>query len=105
MSATAEQCRRYRQNLKRRAYALFVPEGEEPRCGRCKKTAEESGKRLEFVHVKATDLCGSNGRGMTQRYRDVLRHPDCYELVCFECHYARDRRLPMADVRDEPIPW
>lgn len=67
--------------------------------GRCKRCdARDSGqaywngprKPLEFAHVKPTGLCGQ-GRGLRTRFRDILRNPDCYELLCAKCHRKMDR--------------
>lgn len=44
---------------------------------------------LEFAHVKETGLNG-RGRGMPQRYRDIVNNPDCYLLVCRACHAKAD---------------
>jgi hypothetical protein len=59
--------------------------------------------RLEFAHVKPTGLegakarhgCGMDGRGrgLPQRYHDVKNHPECYVLLCRECHEDLDRGL------------
>lgn len=45
---------------------------------------------VEFAHVKPTGLDGP-GRGMERRYRDVLKNPDCYRVLCKECHRKADR--------------
>lgn len=65
-------------------------------CEECSKTGT-----LEFAHVALTPLCGANGnkgkgRGMPQRYHDIKKHPECYKLLCPECHSKIDkfRRLP-----------
>lgn len=48
------------------------------------------GVGLEFAHVKPTKLSGQ-GRGFYARYRDVLKNPDCYRLMCCDCHKRFDR--------------
>lgn len=67
------------------------------RCERC--GANDSGvaywngprRPLEFAHVKPTGLCGQ-GRGLKNRFLDVLRNPDCYRLLCSRCHRLLDMR-------------
>lgn len=44
---------------------------------------------LEFAHKKPTRLRG-RGRGLQKRFRDILRNPDCYELLCKKCHWIKD---------------
>lgn len=44
---------------------------------------------LEFAHIKPTGLCG-RGRGLRNRYFDILRNPDCYQLMCSACHKWMD---------------
>ena len=56
------------------------------RCGICGST-----KRLEFTHAAPTGLC-SRGRGIRNRYFDILAHPECYALVCRSCHKGEDFR-------------
>ncbi len=48
---------------------------------------------LEFAHIpgKPTALEGQ-GRGMPQRYRDVLNNPGSYVLLCRGHHTELDRR-------------
>jgi hypothetical protein len=48
--------------------------------------------RLEFAHVGPTGLCG-RGRGLNWRVLDILKHPECYRLVC----QAHHRTLEDAD--------
>lgn len=45
---------------------------------------------LEFAHVHATNVNGQ-GRGGRERYYDIRNHPECYRLLCHECHLAYDR--------------
>lgn len=83
MPATAEQCRRYRARLKRRARRLVNGPGP-IRCKSCERR-----QRLELAHIKPTGLSGP-GRGLTARYLDVLAHQDCYALLCRTCHLRMD---------------
>ena len=53
-------------------------------CQHCKGT-----ERLEFAHAKETKLHG-NGRGLNHRVLDVMGNPDCYVLLCHECHMKMD---------------
>lgn len=41
--------------------------------------------RLEFAHIKPTELKGE-GRGRKERYYDILNNPDSYILLCQLCH-------------------
>jgi len=86
MPANAESCARYRQRLKNRA--LHALGGFWPVCRDC--GADEG---LQFAHVKPTELNGCS-RGLTRRCLDVLRHIDCYVLLCDECHKEFDKRVP-----------
>lgn len=40
---------------------------------------------LQFAHVHKTDLNG-RGRGRKERYYDILNNPECYRLLCRDCH-------------------
>lgn len=44
---------------------------------------------LEFAHLEPTGLCG-RGRGLSSRYHDIKKHPECYELMCVPCHRTFD---------------
>jgi len=66
--------------------------------GRCKKCGATRSRLkrgrlktgpLEFAHLKPTGLCGT-GRGLKNRFVDVLRNPDCYDLFCQRCHRTLD---------------
>ena len=48
---------------------------------------------LEFAHLpgKVTGLTG-RGRGLPQRYHDVLRNPGSYVLLCVQHHVELDGR-------------
>lgn len=50
----------------------------------------ESTSNLEFAHIKPTEL-RFKGRGQTQRYYDIKRNPESYELLCKKCHGKFDR--------------
>lgn len=32
------------------------------------------------------------GRGQSQRYHDIKKHPDCYKLFCKPCHKRYDAK-------------
>jgi len=59
---------------------------------------------LEFAHIAPTGLRG-RGRGQTQRYYDIKRHPECYELLCDPCHWKQevDTRSDKERERDEQL--
>jgi len=63
------------------------------KCGvtRSKKKLRGKVGPLEFAHLpgKPTGLCGRN-RGSRAVYLDVIRHPQCYVLLCHECHALLD---------------
>jgi hypothetical protein len=82
MPATPDQCRRYRARLRERALQL---KGNV--CCQCGLLWD-----LEFAHTDDTPVNGA-GRGMDRRYRDVLKHPDCYVLMCHDCHLEFDRDI------------
>ena len=48
-----------------------------------------SKEQLEFAHIKPTELSGP-GRGTDERIRDIKSHPDCYFLLCKDCHRIYD---------------
>lgn len=56
-------------------------------CERCGQNHE-----LQFAHTQETKLKG-RGRGSRERYYDARRHPECYMLLCGECHDLVDRGL------------
>lgn len=45
--------------------------------------------KLEFAHIKKTLLNGS-GRGLKQRVLDIRNNPNCYRLLCRDCHEELD---------------
>jgi len=94
MPATKEQCRRYRQRLKERATAIVAGLWK----GRCQKCGELNDV-LEFAHVQPTGLSGM-GRGLTERYLDVLKNPECYALMCKPCHKEYDNASKDTDQGD-----
>jgi hypothetical protein len=44
---------------------------------------------LEFCHKVPTGSCG-RGRGRADRYHDIKRHPECYQLMCRRHHVLFD---------------
>jgi len=75
--AKRERNQRYRSRLRDRCIELLGG-----RCRRCRST-----QHVEFAHIKETPLRG-RGRGLDRRYRDILKHPDCYVPMCHGCHRA-----------------
>ena len=73
--------RTYIARLKARCLALVGPS--------CRGCGSDLG--LQFAHIKPTELSGGNGRGRIERYLDVLRHPDCYAVLCRSCHLSFDQ--------------
>ena len=68
-------------------------------CRRVSDVACDRRWRLQFAHVKPTPILAvSRGRGRADRYHDIKRHPECYRLLCWWCHYQFDSvngvRLP-----------
>lgn len=61
------------------------------KCGATRSKKKLRGKigPLEFAHLKPTGLNGRN-RGSKAVYLDVIRHPECYVLLCHECHALLD---------------
>jgi 5-methylcytosine-specific restriction endonuclease McrA len=55
-------------------------------CQECGST-----KKLEFAHIKPTNLSGW-GRGRKERYYDVKNNKDCYKLLCKKCHKELDKK-------------
>ena len=54
------------------------------KCRQCNST-----DRLEFAHIKPTVLNGE-GRGLSNRMRDVRDNPKSYALMCRDCHLIFD---------------
>lgn len=74
------------------------------RGNRCEVCGAEHGEydrygvpvELQFAHLRPTALDG-HGRGQTQRYRDIVAHPDAYRLVCKgACHRQVDQEIRAA---------
>ena len=63
--------------------------------GRC--VVDSSTDRLQFAHLKKTELSGTNGRGLPQRVHDIRRHPDRYVLLCQDCHVKLDNDQMLGD--------
>lgn len=76
-----EATARYRRALRARAIALLG--------GKCQAFECEATEGLEFAHVQKTGLNG-RGRGSTKRHQDVLKNPDCYQLLCRRHHMELD---------------
>lgn len=94
--ATPEQCRRYRQKLKKRALDLL---GDT--CVFCK-----SQENIEAAHVKPTAISGRNARGMSKRHKDIINNPDCYRPMCTKCHRTFDRLIALGKtIVEEEIPF
>lgn len=55
---------------------------------------------LQFHHIKPTKLSGP-GRGFNRRVLDIMKHPDCYRLVCPVCHRAREGVIALSSVTTE----
>ena len=47
-------------------------------------------EQLEFSHRKPTGLSGRS-RGLIKRYLDVIRNPQCYQVLCKSCHREYDK--------------
>ena len=58
------------------------------KCSVCGST-----KQLEFAHVKPTELSGT-GRGKWNRDYDIKKNPECYRLLCGDCHDELDLKCP-----------
>ena len=57
--------------------------------GSCQKCG--SNQKLEFAHIKPTDLSG-RGRGRKERYYDIKNNKDHYRLLCMSCHKELDKK-------------
>ena len=55
-------------------------------CFRCRCYPEY----LEFAHIKPTGLSG-RARGRTETLKDIIKNPDSYKRLCYDCHRAFDR--------------
>jgi hypothetical protein len=76
------------------------------RGGRCELCG--SNERLEWAHVKPTGLCGP-GRGLQDRVRDIKKNPECYRLLCHECHkrvpgWRHWKQVKMSQRKLKPLP-
>lgn len=91
--ATKEYVKRYRQRLKGRAFALIGTE-----CIFCHNKVN-----LHAAHIKSTGLNGKS-RGLDRRFRDVIKHPDCYKPMCKQCHQVFDRLVNLSKP-DDAIPF
>ena len=74
----------------------------EARGGKCQDCGHEGS--LEFAHVKPTSIKRNGegrerrGRGGRNRYYDIKNNPDCYKLLCCNCHDVLDGRA-------DPVPF
>ena len=59
-------------------------------------------ERLEFAHVQPTKLSGRS-RGRKERYYDVSNNPECYMLLCHDCHRDYDNRIDTKEVLDANV--
>jgi hypothetical protein len=66
--------------------AKFKEMREKAKCHNPKCT---SGKKIEFAHIRPTELKGA-GRGRKERYFDIVKHPDDYVPFCKDCHFLFD---------------
>src|SRR6185369_10379450 len=88
--AESELLRKHASGMRpRRIETRSMTKLREARGNRCRRCRARS--RLEFAHIKETALKG-RGRGQMHRYCDIKKNPDCYELLCYECHREFDRR-------------
>jgi hypothetical protein len=60
--------------------------------GCCEHVGCDSTERLQFAHVEPTTLSGKAGRGSRVRMYDIVWHPWCYALLCYECHRRYDSK-------------
>lgn len=61
--------------------------------GRCVKCGLRPRKYvLEFAHLRPTAIHG-RGRGLRQRYLDIVHNPGSYVLLCYPCHRWFDRTV------------
>ena len=56
--------------------------------GACQKCGSK--QDLEFAHIKPTNLSGW-GRGRKERYYDIKKFKDHYQLLCKSCHKEFDK--------------
>lgn len=96
--ATKQQCRDYRQCLKKRAFDAIGRV-----CVFC-----ESEEEIHAAHVLPTGLKGSS-RGLDRRFRDVIKNPKCYRPMCKKCHRIFDALVKLVKpdpiVEEDPIPF
>lgn len=84
----------YRQRLKAKL--------ESYRAGPCERCGSKR-ERRELAHAAPTPLSG-RGRGLSQRYHDLRKHPLCYARLCLKCHGLVDARAAVF-VRVEEPDW
>lgn len=56
-----------------------------PACG-----VSGTARQLEFAHKEPTGVIG-RGRGRADRYHDIKKHPESFELLCHLCHKLYDK--------------
>lgn len=107
MPANTLQVRAYRQALKRRAFKLLGFHCIFCGCTRRKRKKTKTGTRaicMHAAHVVPTGLNGA-GRGLDRRYRDIIKNPDKYRLMCEDCHRIFDALIKLINPpNEEPIP-
>jgi len=54
--------------------------------GKCRGEGCNKRTKLDFAHVKITNLSGETGRGKSRRIYDVKKHITSYILLCKPCH-------------------
>jgi hypothetical protein len=97
-----------RMQERRRRQRAVMEQWRSLPCEHCQDTA----RRHQMAHLRPTKVSG-RGRGTSARYRDSLRHPDHYAVLCTRCHIHLDRQpdvqwarcpadLPYAQ---DPPPW
>jgi len=57
--------------------------------GKCVMASEYCEGELEFAHISPTTLSGM-GRGRKERIYDIMRHKECYTLLCHRHHEEYD---------------
>jgi hypothetical protein len=87
MATNAERCKSYRERLKLRCAAIFGWQ-----CQMC-----ASAVATQYAHKEPTALTGY-GRGLKERYLDILRNQHKYLRVCGPCHRKlneEDKHVPL----------
>lgn len=78
------------------------------RCVMCGRPKSNRSRSLEFAHIKPTAL-RFRGRGLITRFLDIIKHPDCYVLLCKQCHRTLDLGLDLNNEHvvydDDAVPF